>query len=48
MSLIYEPTFDVLPSSKHLIKISEAPGVNITGGMDSVEYVRKIRDGEDI
>lgn len=28
------------------IKISEAPPVNITGGMDSVEYVRKIRSGE--
>lgn len=28
------------------VKISEAPPINITGGMDSVEYVRMIRDGD--
>lgn len=30
------------------VKISEAPPINITGGMDSVEYVRRIREGEDL
>jgi len=33
---------------RDLIIISEAPPTNITGGMDSVEYVRRIRNGEDL
>lgn len=33
-----------LPSAKR--KVSETPGIDITGGMDAVDYIRKIRDGE--
>ena len=29
-------------------KISEAPATNIAGGVDSVDYVRKIRNGESL
>lgn len=29
------------------VKISKAPPTNITGGMDSVEYVRRMREGEE-
>lgn len=28
------------------VVISELPGIDITGGMDSVEYVRRMRSGE--
>ena len=38
--------FHTVCGDEDLIKISEAPPTNITGGMDSVEYVRRIRDGK--
>jgi hypothetical protein len=38
--------FDALPETS--LKISEAAGIDITGGMDAVDYVRKIRNGETI
>ncbi len=37
--------FDKIPDPKYL-KISEAPPMDITGGIDPVDYVRKIRNGE--
>ena len=40
--------FHPVCSEEDLIKISEAPPTNITGGIDSVEYVRRIRDGKSI
>ncbi len=36
--------FQELPAAR--LKISDAKAVDITGGMDSVEYIRKIRNGE--
>lgn len=33
---------------ENIVKLSELPGVNITDGMDAADYVRAIRNGENI
>lgn len=44
---IYVSDFDPIPDAD-MIDIFAAPGIDITSGMDAVEYVRKIRNGEAI
>ena len=45
-SFTFNHPADVAAIRAYLLREEEAPPVDITGGMDSVEYVGKIRRGE--